>query len=49
MTSTRDILEELASGKLTIDEAEKKLRYASLTSVGNIGMIDINRFVLAGW
>ncbi len=43
MTSTRDILEGLASGKLTIDEAEKKLRDASLTSVGNIGMIDINR------
>jgi NCAIR mutase (PurE)-related protein len=43
MTSTRKILEELASGKLSIEEAEKKLREASLTSVGDIGMIDINR------
>ncbi|MFX1580424.1 MAG: nickel pincer cofactor biosynthesis protein LarB [Promethearchaeota archaeon] len=43
MTPTREILEDLSSGKITIEEAEKKLRDAALTSVGNIGRIDINR------
>lgn len=43
MAPTRKILEELASGKLSINEAEKKLRDAALTDVGEIGMIDVNR------
>ncbi|MHA2141329.1 MAG: nickel pincer cofactor biosynthesis protein LarB [Candidatus Thorarchaeota archaeon] len=43
MTSTRDILEALSSGKISIDEAEKELRALALTQVGDIGMIDVNR------
>ncbi len=43
MTSTRDVLEDLASGKISIDEAEKKLRALALARVGEIGMVDANR------
>lgn len=43
MTSTREILEDLASGKLSVDDAEKALRILSLSKVGNIGMLDVNR------
>ncbi|MFW9803274.1 MAG: nickel pincer cofactor biosynthesis protein LarB [Candidatus Thorarchaeota archaeon] len=43
MTSTRDILEALSSGKISIDDAEKELRALALTQVGNIGMIDVSR------
>ncbi len=43
MTSTRDILEALASGKIDIEEAEKELRSLAVVRVGDIGMIDVNR------
>lgn len=43
MTSTRDILEALSSGKISIDDAEKELRALALAQVGDIGMIDVNR------
>lgn len=43
MTSTREILEALASGKMTVEEAEKSLRMHALSEVGNIGMLDVNR------
>ncbi|MFX0107378.1 MAG: nickel pincer cofactor biosynthesis protein LarB [Candidatus Hodarchaeota archaeon] len=43
MPSTRDILEALSSGKITVEEAEKELRFLSLAQVGGIGMIDANR------
>ena len=43
MTSTRDILEDLTSGKISIDDAEKELRALALARVGDIGMIDVNR------
>ncbi len=43
MTSTRDILEALSSGKINIDEAEKELRALAFARVGEIGVIDINR------
>lgn len=43
MTGTREILEELTAGKLTIEEAEKKLRDSSLISISELGMIDNNR------
>lgn len=43
MTSTRDILEDLASGKITLDEAEKELKALALARVGDMGMVDINR------
>ncbi len=43
MTSTRDVLEKLASGKITTEEAEKELRVLALTKVGDMGMVDSNR------
>ncbi|MHA2151460.1 MAG: nickel pincer cofactor biosynthesis protein LarB [Candidatus Thorarchaeota archaeon] len=43
MTSTREILQALASGEISINEAEKALRMNSLSQVGNIGMLDVNR------
>jgi NCAIR mutase (PurE)-related protein len=43
MTSTRKVLEDLASGKITIDDAEKELRALALTRIGDIGLIDTNR------
>lgn len=43
MTSTRDVLEKLAAGKITLEEAEKKLRSITLTQISDIGMIDANR------
>jgi hypothetical protein len=43
MTSTRDILEDLASGKITLDEAEKELKALALARVGDMGMVDVNR------
>ena len=43
MTSTREILERLASDQISIEEAEKELRFLSLTQVGDIGVVDANR------
>jgi NCAIR mutase (PurE)-related protein len=43
MTSTRDVLEDLASGKISIEEAEKELRSLAFTKVGDIGLMDTNR------
>ncbi len=43
MTSTRDVLADLASGKISIDEAEKKLSALGLARIGDIGMVDVNR------
>ena len=43
MTSTQEILEALAEGKISIEDAEKALRALSLAQVGDIGMIDLNR------
>jgi NCAIR mutase (PurE)-related protein len=43
MKSTRDILEALSSGKISIDNAEKELRALALAEVGDIGMIDVSR------
>ncbi|MHA3962176.1 MAG: nickel pincer cofactor biosynthesis protein LarB [Candidatus Thorarchaeota archaeon SMTZ1-45] len=43
MTSTREILEDLASGKISIDDAEKELRALALARIGDIGLIDVNR------
>lgn len=48
MTSTREILEDLASGKITVEEAEKALRIHALSEVGNIGMLDVNRHERSG-
>ena len=43
MTTTREILEALASGNLSIEDAEMKLRLRALAEVGEIGMLDLNR------
>ena len=43
MTSNREILEALASGKISVEDAEMKLRLLALEEVGEIGMLDINR------
>ncbi len=43
MTSTREILEALASGNISVEDAEMKLRLHALAEVGEIGMLDLNR------
>ena len=43
MTSIRNILKALASGEISIEEAEEQLNTAALARVGEIGMIDVNR------
>jgi NCAIR mutase (PurE)-related protein len=43
MTSTRDILEALSSGKISIDDAEKELRALAFAQVGDIGVMDVSR------
>ncbi|MFW9793656.1 MAG: nickel pincer cofactor biosynthesis protein LarB [Candidatus Thorarchaeota archaeon] len=48
MTSIRDILDALASGKMTVEEAERELQLASFAEVANIGMLDVNRHERSG-
>jgi NCAIR mutase (PurE)-related protein len=43
MKDTREILDALANGKLSVDEAEKELQDLFLTEVSGIGVLDINR------
>jgi NCAIR mutase (PurE)-related protein len=43
MTSNREILEKLASGDISVEEAETKLRLLALGEVGEIGMLDHSR------
>lgn len=43
MVKTREILEALTSGKLSIEDAEMELRLHALAEVGEIGMLDLNR------
>ncbi|MHA2284363.1 MAG: hypothetical protein ACXABZ_00710 [Candidatus Thorarchaeota archaeon] len=43
MKSTRELLEDLASGKTSIDETEKALRSGFLTHLGDFAVIDQNR------
>ncbi|MFW9786461.1 MAG: nickel pincer cofactor biosynthesis protein LarB [Candidatus Thorarchaeota archaeon] len=43
MTSTRDVLDRLAAGEITTEEAEKELKSLALTKVGDFGMLDSNR------
>ncbi|MFX1578418.1 MAG: nickel pincer cofactor biosynthesis protein LarB [Promethearchaeota archaeon] len=43
MTSTRDILNKLAAGKISTEEAEKELKALALTKIGDISMVDANR------
>ncbi len=48
MTTTREILEALAEGKITVKEAEDKIKFMALAEVGNIGMIDLSRETRSG-
>jgi NCAIR mutase (PurE)-related protein len=43
MTDVKKILEDLISGKLTVEDAEKRLRMMSLDQIGSIAMIDVER------
>jgi NCAIR mutase (PurE)-related protein len=43
MNTTRKILEGLKKGEISIEQAESKLRDLSLTEVGEIGRVDLNR------
>ncbi len=43
MRTTREILEAVRSGRMSVKEAEVELRTLSLTEVGEIGMLDMNR------
>jgi NCAIR mutase (PurE)-related protein len=40
---SRDILERLASGKISVDEAEKLLKLFSVEEVGNMAKVDVGR------
>lgn len=48
MTRTRKLLDELVSGKISIEEAEKQLKTLSLDSVGELAMIDVDRGTRSG-
>lgn len=48
MTDTREILRDLASGKITIDDAEKQLKIMALAEIGGVGNIDLNRQYRSG-
>ena len=43
MKTTREILEAIKQGNLSIEQGEEALRKLSLTAVGQIGMLDLNR------
>ncbi len=43
MTSTRKVLEDLAAGIISIDDAEKELRAFAIGRIGDIGLIDVSR------
>jgi len=43
MNRTRKLLDELVSGKITVDEAEKQLKTLTLDSIGGLAMIDVDR------
>ncbi|MFX1562047.1 MAG: nickel pincer cofactor biosynthesis protein LarB [Promethearchaeota archaeon] len=43
MTQLRDILEQLAQGKCTMEEAEKKLRLFNIIEIARLAKLDIHR------
>ncbi len=43
MKSTKEVLQAVKTGEISIDEAEKALRKLSLAEIGRIGMMDLNR------
>jgi NCAIR mutase (PurE)-related protein len=48
MNDTRRILDEVASGRITAEEAEKRLRTLALDKIGSIASIDIDRQARSG-
>ena len=48
MNRTRKLLDELVSGKITADEAEKQLKTQALDSVSELAMIDVDRGTRSG-
>ena len=43
MTELRDVLEHLAKGKFTVDEAEEKLRLFNIIEIGRLAKLDAHR------
>ncbi|MFX1474477.1 MAG: nickel pincer cofactor biosynthesis protein LarB [Promethearchaeota archaeon] len=43
MTELRDVLEKLAQGKFTVDEAEEKLRLFNIIEIGRLAKLDAHR------
>ncbi|TFH10193.1 MAG: nickel pincer cofactor biosynthesis protein LarB [Candidatus Thorarchaeota archaeon] len=48
MNQTRKLLDELVSGKITVEEAEKQLKLSFLDDVSGLAMIDANRGTRSG-
>ena len=48
MASSRDILEALAAGKISVEEAERELQINSFAEIANIGILDVNRHERSG-
>ncbi len=48
MTDDRRILEELAAGKITIEEAERRLRLTSVVTLEGLATLDANRDARSG-
>ena len=46
--SVRKVLEDLLSGRLSVEEAERKLKLLSLEELAGLGKLDINREARAG-
>ncbi|MGQ4911185.1 MAG: nickel pincer cofactor biosynthesis protein LarB [Candidatus Thorarchaeota archaeon] len=43
MSNNRRLLEDLAAGKITVDEAERRIRGLNLDRVGDLALLDIDR------
>ena len=48
MKATRDILEKLARGEISVENAELEFRKLALVRIGDIGKVDFNRQEISG-
>ncbi|MFW9844059.1 MAG: nickel pincer cofactor biosynthesis protein LarB [Candidatus Thorarchaeota archaeon] len=48
MKQTRKLLDDVASGKMTPEEAEKKLYELSIDNIGGLALLDVNRGTRSG-
>ena len=48
MNETRKLLDDLASGKISVDEAEKRLKTMTLDSISGLAIIDVDRGTRSG-